>query len=239
MFDQNEQMARSFALELLTDVNAWPHIDKEALFATGIAFYRWFFRETSKEEDMAVYAHEFAAHHNVLMHDLDAALQEAAFVTWFVECGFHKLPLFGWSDLRGETTRFSLPSFRLPTDTPENTFLVQWLIWHLNLPRGKATNKTPYSTLRCWSRDLVSTLPDPCELDRELLVFACDSFFCWCQTYIHTWDAIHHYMRKFVRARPELVAEQTSVWDAHFINWFVEHILAGRPVDEWSDENAS
>jgi hypothetical protein len=239
MLNPNESLVRSFALGLVTDVRPWPHLDKEALFNTGMEFYRWFFRETCNEWDTEVYALEFMAHHEALMEGLDQALQEAAFITWFVENGFHQLPLLGWSDLAGETTRFSEPSFRLPTNTPEDTFMVQWLIWHLNRPQESTESLASEATLLRWGIELATTLPASCELDCELLVLSCQQFFGWCQAHVHTWDAIYSSMRLFVTIHPKLADEESCVWDAHFIIWFAERIANRRPVDRLSDESAS
>src|SRR5260370_1077716 len=131
---------RVHALELLVSVRNWPHLDKEALFTRGMLFYRWALTHTSDLSDLDVYSEEFAAHHGRLIRQYSLAIQEAAFITWFVENRFHQLPLLGPLVFDSEEekkmlqhTRFSSPSFILPTESPEHSYMVQWLIWHLSL----------------------------------------------------------------------------------------------------------
>lgn len=233
-----ESQVRSLALQLLAELRPWPHLDKEALFSTYVAFYRWFPRHIRKKQDIQVYVDEFLAHHMVLMDGLDPALHEAAFITWFVENGFHELPLLGWSDLAGETTRFSSPSFRLPTSDPDDTFLIQWLIWHLNLPQNSAERHATEATRRIWAVDLAADLPASCKMDRKLLMVSAERFFGWCQEHLCTWDAIYNALRQFSYLRARRADEEASVWDACFIIWLAE-LAIEQPLDGLSDEDAS
>ena len=40
MSKHNRPLLRSLALDMLTELRQWPHLDKEKLFADGMAFYR-------------------------------------------------------------------------------------------------------------------------------------------------------------------------------------------------------
>lgn len=236
---------RTFALEIVAAVSAWPHIDKETLFAESMAFHRWLSLHTSSPADLDIYICEFAMHHAGLMRGLPVGLQEAAFITWFSENGFHKLPLLVSSPEAVEMalqTRFSSPSFRLPTDTRHDGYLIQWLFWHLSQPWDADRQVPPRATLHHWAHGLVSYLPESCDLNRDALMEACNRFFYWCRTSLDTWDPIHHALREFARCCPDLIidyAGQTDVADAHFIRWFIERELDKVELHEWADEDAS
>ena len=235
---KRKSLVRSLALEQLADLRPWPHLDKEELFSTFVEFYQWFLRHIHKKQDMQVYVDEFLAHHRTVMDGLAPALLEAAFITWFVENGFHELPLLGWADLSGETTRFSSPSFRLPTNDPDNTFLIQWLIWHLNLPQNSTERHATEATRRIWAVDLAADLPASCKVDRKQLMESAERFFHWCQEHIRTWDAIFNALRQFSYLYVRQMDEEAREWDARFIIWFSE-MITEQALDKLSDEDAS
>ena len=192
---------------------------------------------------MKVYKVEFDMHHGTLMHGLPCCVQEAAFITWFVENGFHRLPRLAKPDpaLEDEyakllATRFSVPCFHLPTASRSDTYMVQWLFWRDSRPQDQPAPSR--EQLYRWGRGLAQTLPANCELNRDALIGHCASFFSWCLSDDYTWDRLAHHQTNFVRLFPELANEkiETNEWDAHFITWFVGCVLEKLA---WTDERAS
>ena len=228
-------LLRSYALRVLADVSSWPHLDKERLFAESMDFYRWLLANTQDASNLDVYSCEFYAHHAGLMRGLPRGLQDAAFITWFVENRFHLLPLLGplVTGDEGEAelellrkTRFSSPCFRLPTETPHDGYLTQWLVWHLaHLPARRHTPDP--TTLHRWARGQLALLPEESELNREALLTACCRFFAWCRAHLDSWEPIRGPMHDFSGAFPELLLLAQNEWDAHFILWFVGCVLPG------------
>ncbi len=230
-----EIRARAFAVEVLGGVREYPHIEKEALFAHAMAYFRWL-ASLDEEDSIAAYTREFAYQHGPLMSKLNPGLQEAAFVTWFVANGFHRLPLFRKEDtvgLQGETLHFSLPCFPLPTESRDHTFLTQWLCW-LELHRHETP---PGDTLLYrWSRDLARHLPENCGLNRDALIEQCSTFFSWCYTADYDQDMLVSYLKRFALEQENalLWLDEPEVWDAHFLAWFTGCVLCRL---DW--ENAS
>lgn len=240
---QSSPLLRALALDMLTDLRQWPHLDKEKLFADGIAFYRWQLPNASKPENLEVYQTEFEMHHGTLMHGLPLCVQEAAFITWFVENGFHRLPrLEKFDPASGDeyarllAARFSAPCFHLPTTSGSDTYMVQWLFWSDSRPQDQPA-PTREQLFR-WGRDLAQLLPANCELNHDALIGHCASFFSWCMSGDYSWERLCYYQADFVRLFPELANEkiETDEWDAHFITWFVGCVLDGLT---WTDERAS
>src|SRR5258707_6664028 len=129
---------RKCAGELLATLNNQPRINKERLFSDAMAYYRWQISDELAPEALGCYTHEFLAHHKPLVDHLPLEIWQACFITWFVESRLHELPpLLGFdpTDELMQRTRFTSPSFRLPTGEPMETYLVPWVFWHLdNLP---------------------------------------------------------------------------------------------------------
>jgi hypothetical protein len=240
MLKPTDTQVRELALELLASVRRWPHQDKEALFARGMRFYRWALTYTREASDLDVYTEEFALHHGLLLQKSHHAIKDAAFITWFVENRFHHLPLFVF-DAKEETkmvpqTCFSSPVFILPTESPEQSYLIQWLFWHLSLMPVEPADfedeiycayyEQPLAsaTVERWAYGLARCLPASCKLDRPLLVYSALRFFTWCHAHVCRWDALSPYMQKFAFPMNALNAEldEHNVYDAMFIIWFIK-----------------
>lgn len=231
------------ALDMLSELRQWPHLDKERLFADGMAFYRWAFLNVGDQEDMDIYQAEFALHHRTLMHDLPTSVQSAAFITWFVANGFHRLPLLKKPEPAEQDelerllrTRFSSPCFRLPTTSRSDTYVVQWLFWKDSRPQDQPA---PVAVdVSRWGRDFAQSLPAHCAINRNALATHCARFFDWCLSDDYTWDRLCDYHVQFARLFPELTREkiETNEWDAQFISWFVGCVL---DKVGWPDERAS
>lgn len=227
--------ARALAIELLVSVRKCPHINREELFEVALAYYRW---ELAHDEEMdlwAAYMDEFLYQHGSLLQQIGAAL-EAAFATWFVANGFHRLPVFKKEDtlgLHGERLHFSLPCFPLPTSGPDHTFLSQWLNW-VNRHRDEPP---PGDTLLYrWSREMARHLPQDCGLNRDALVEQCCSFLSWCCTADYDPELLLAYMVQFANEHdgPLALFDVPELWEAHFFTWFT-----GRVLSRLDLENAS
>ncbi|HEY3992864.1 MAG TPA: hypothetical protein VGM01_08285, partial [Ktedonobacteraceae bacterium] len=183
MPEPENKVIRACALELLARVSDEPYINKERLFGDAMAYYRWQLTERECEEALDIYMHEFKAHHGALVKPLRLDVWCACFVTWFVEQGFHKLPPLCGFDAQNELmlhTRFSSPSFRLPTGDPTETYLIQWVHWHLDTPLASGTlpNHMQLQFAR-WAWQMVGELPGCYASDRARLLKQAERFFCW------------------------------------------------------------
>jgi hypothetical protein len=221
---------RQYALELLTDVHDQPHIDKEQLFSDAMAFFSWQFTDKeAAEESLDLYMHEFKMHHHQVVNKLTLEVWGACFITWFVEQGFHKLPPLANVDTTDPlilTTRFSSPSFRLPTGMLKETYLIQWILWHLeNLPAPleRANGTLVYQ----WSQGLLESLPVEAYVISRRVINDAMRFFFWAREHLRTWVRFSEYEMAFLYSRPEckdtLLNDPCS--DTLFIGWFVENVL--------------
>lgn len=89
----DDAFARSCALDLLVALRQLPYERKEKLFADAVIFYRWYITHHDEMEHLSYYLETFDLIHPELVGKLTDALQEAAFVTWFIEQGYHQLPV--------------------------------------------------------------------------------------------------------------------------------------------------
>lgn len=80
-----DAFARSIALDLLTELRASKHINKEQLFADAVIFYRWFLPRMENKDEYEHYWKLFAEEHPRLAHKLEPPLRMACFITWFRE----------------------------------------------------------------------------------------------------------------------------------------------------------
>jgi len=222
-----DMKARALALDMLVAIRAWPHINREELFESALAYFRW--KLTFPDEDglLAAYTHEFLHHHDALMAGLDLALQQAAFVVWFTANGLHRLPLIRVTDTtneQGQRVHFASPCFHLPTDTRDDTFLMQWLRWRESLPGTLATPQK--AQVYQWSHDLARRVPDYCMLNRDELTEQCSRFFTWGFTDGYSLDTVRAYMIQFAHDQAgEVPIEDPELWDAHFLAWFAGRVL--------------
>ena len=226
MRQPDDAFLRTYALEMLADVNDQPYINKEKLFADTMAFYRWRLSQDEAEDALALYMHEFRVHHRQVVHRLDKEVWSACFITWFIEQGFHRLPpLTGFDpedeDMRG--TRFSSPSFRLPTGEPTETYLVQWVLWHLDNP-PRDGHLDGGQVLR-WARGLADDQALRKRRERLVLIEKAIRFFSWCRLSVHTWTRFMEYVMDFLYSEPERIETLLNHprWDTCFVNWFVDH----------------
>ncbi len=228
---------RQYALEMLADVNDQPHIDKEQLFSDAIAFFSWQLRDKeAAEEALDLYMHEFKMHHHQVVNKLALEVWSACFITWFVEQGFHKLPPLANIDPTDPlilTTRFSSPSFLLPTGVLKETYLIQWVLWHLeNLPAPleRADNTLVYQ----WSMGLLESLPLEAHVKSRKLLNMVRSFFFWTREHLRTWTRFSEYEIAFLYSRPEckdtLLNDPCS--DLLFITWFARNVLKHVELDD-------
>jgi hypothetical protein len=219
--------ARAMAIDMLVAVRAWPHINREEIFESALAYFRWKLTFPDEEGMLAAYTHEFLHHHDALMADLDLALQQAAFVVWFAANGLHRLPLISVADAtneQGQRVHFSSPCFHLPTDTRDDTFLMQWLRWRESLPETLA--RPQKAQIYQWSRGLATRLPDYCMLNRDALTEQCSSFFAWGFTDGYSLDTVRACMIQFARDQAgEVPIDDPDLWDAHFLIWFAGRVL--------------
>jgi hypothetical protein len=219
--------ARAMAIDVLIAGRAWPHINREELFESALTYFRWKLAFPDEDGMLDAYTHEFLRHHDALMADLDIALQQAAFVVWFAANGLHRLPLISVDDAtneQGQRVHFSSPCFHLPTDTRDDTVLMQWLRWRESLPE---THVEPSKTeIYQWSRELATRLPNYCLLNRNALTEQCCRFFAWCFTEDYSLDTIRSCMIQFARdLADEAAIEDPDLWDAHFLAWFAGRVL--------------
>lgn len=88
-----DAFARSCALDLIKELRASKHINKEQLFADAVIFYRWFLPRMENKDEYERYWKLFCQEHPRLAQKLDAPLRMACFVTWFRENLYGILPL--------------------------------------------------------------------------------------------------------------------------------------------------
>lgn len=229
MLQPKDRHVRTYALGMLTRVNDQPHINKEKLFSDAMAFYRWQCSEKLAEESLGIYRHEFCAHHRQLTDKLEHAVWQACFITWFVEQGFHKLPPLTGFDPHDELmqrTRFSSPSFRLPTGEPADTYLMQWMLWNLDKPPVSPAQAESELLYR-WSRGLVDSLPDDDDAYGEALLKYALRFFHWARGSLRTWARFMEYFMAFLYSQPDQIEALLShpCADALFVLWFARHNL--------------
>lgn len=248
MQQSDDAFIRTYALEMLTDVNDQPYINKEKLFADSIAFYRWRLTEEEAEGSLDLYMHEFLVHHRQVVRRLEKEVWCACFITWFVEQGFHCLPpLTGFDpkDTYMLNTRFSKPSFRLPTGEPTETYLIQWVLWHLDNPL-KPEARVDETQVQRWARELVDMQNPFNEAERSARIDLAARFFRWCRLSVRTWAKFMEYVMNFLYSHPaqiESLLDQPD-WDLDFIIWFTcQNIDGARPSAdkedrEWRDDGS-
>ena len=230
MSEVNDTLVRGYALDFLTDVNNQPRMNKEKLFADCVAYYRWLLADKETPGALDLYLSEFEAHHGSLVAELDAPVRVACFITWFVEQGLHRLPpLTGFdpNDTSMPRTRFTSPSFRLPTGDPVDSYLVQWLYWHMGSPLrmepGRGALEPDRTQLERWAREMASELPSWYRMNRAILIERITRFFCWCSTSLRSWQTFIDYVDAFHASKPRWPDEfDPGVWDACFVNWFCQ-----------------
>lgn len=214
---------REYALEMLVELNDRPHMNKEKLFSDSMAFYRWRLSEKEADGSLAYYMHEFGKHHGHLVNSLDVPVQCACFITWFVEHGFHKLPpLTGFdpTDEYMQKTRFSSPSFRLPTGNAAETYVIQWVLWSLAHPLSSLA-KLLESDVERWADGLLKTQSPPNEQERARLRDNARHFFTWGRTEVRAWSDFSALMQDFLRECPDMACVAAyPAWDTAFVNWF-------------------
>ncbi|HEX7735626.1 MAG TPA: hypothetical protein VF458_12230 [Ktedonobacteraceae bacterium] len=230
-------LVRSYALEMLADVKEHPHMNKEQLFTDAMAFYRWRLTEKEEaEEALELYMHEFRMLHKQVVSKLSLEVWGACFITWFVEKGFHKLPpLTGYdpTDQMMLNTRFSSPSFRLPTGEPTETFLIQWVLWHLDNPPAPAELLPGKSLVYRWSRELLESLPTDEFRMSDALLNRVMRFFFWAREHLRTWAAFTEHQTAFLYSQPgrcDVLADPCV--DLLFIHWFVKTVLDQHKQDQ-------
>lgn len=237
----SNELVRAYALEMVTDVKQYPHIDKEQLFVNAMAFFRW--RLTDKdeaEEALDLYMYEFRMLHQQVVNKLSLEVWSACFITWFVEKGFHKLPPLTGFDPTDEmmlNTRFSSPSFCLPTGEPTETYLIQWMLWHLDNPPAPTEMQPPSALLYRWSRELLESLPVYDFLMCDAQLHNVMRFFSWARVHLRTWARFMDYQTAFIYSRPSRTwdAEDTCI-DLWFINWFTQNVLDRMDPRKLSEE---
>lgn len=245
MLKPNETFVRTFALDLLVDLRDLPHINKEKLFADAVGYYRWQFTHEMAAESLPLYKREFAYQHGALLAHSQPEVQAACFIRWFVENRFHEmLPLITKEpdDEIFQRTRFSSPSFSLPTADPMETYLIQWIYWFLD------TLPTPNNGCcedLIWAEALVEHLNEEHELPSEQyadLIDDCRRFFRWCWTSLRSWKMIMALLVSFFQSTTisDLDPYDYQLADAHFITWFcandLDHLL---PSEDEKDDAAS
>lgn len=236
MSNQTDKLARMYALELLSALNDQPHMDKEKLFADAVAYYRWLLADKKASEALEIYWHEFKAHHKTLVIGMEPDVRIGCFITWFVEQSFHTLPPLIVRPTTEEhqlphtrLTRFSQPSFRLPTGDPVESYLMQWLYWHLDhLPAdGAAADR---GLLYRWGDELVNQLSEHHSFaydDYPALFKNAVRFFAWCLNDLRSWDTFMDLFVLFLASEAGQTIDQAdaSLADVCFVNWFCQRVL--------------
>lgn len=236
MSTSKDTLARAYALEVLSALNEYTHINKEKLFATAVAYYRWFLAEEKAPASLEIYWHEFRAHHKTLVGGMTPEVRVACFITWFVEQHFHVLPPLtnAFADDKHllalmERTRFSSPSFSLPTGDPDECYLTQWLYWHIDNP-PKAGTLPDKSSLCRWADGMVGELMEQHELDDDectVLFKHAEQFFAWSLGHLRTLDSFMDLFVAFLKSEAGQAIDQsdTPLADACFVNWFCQSSL--------------
>lgn len=89
----DDASARACALNLLVNLRSLQYSFKEELFATAVIFYRWYFAHYDEMEHLNNYLDLFHQLHPTLLVEQTEAQYEASFVAWFVDQGFHQMPV--------------------------------------------------------------------------------------------------------------------------------------------------
>ena len=229
-----DTLVRAYALEILVPLSGQPRINKEKLFADAVAYYRWLLADAQAMEALDVYWNEFRAHHKTLLARMGSDERVACFITWFVEQEFHKqaplnrtLTKEEYLRVKTEKISFSSPSFRLPTGDPVESYLVQWLYWHLdNLHESGA--ETDQALIAHWAEGMISELLEEHQLsDDESAAFRTHAahFFAWSRKHLRTWDMFMGLFVVFLKDELGQAIDQsdTPLADACFVHWFCQH----------------
>jgi hypothetical protein len=236
MLKENDTLARAYAVEILSTLNEYARINKEKLFADAVAYYRWRLADKKALEALDTYWYEFKAHHKSLVAGMQPEVRVACFITWFVEQHFHTLPPItgnGTSDLALQTSRkrarFSSPSFRLPTGDPVESYLIQWLFWHLDNPPAPGAQPDRLQLHR-WAKEMLEEVMEDHKLSSEefsMLFKDAALFFAWSLEHLHSWNAFMDLFVAFLKSEEGLATDQsdTPFMDACFVHWFCQHSL--------------
>lgn len=226
----NGRFVRSYALDVLVELNDQPHINKEKLFADAMAYYRWQFTHSNALESLPLYQREFNAQHSKLLSPRPPAVRAACFITWFVENIFHKMPPLVTpypDDECFQRTRFSSPSFYLPTGEASETFLVQWIYWLIDHPPVSPDAPCDEQHL---ALALVNQVHSRHALDLDAwteLNAHSARFFRWCWHFLRSWDVMIVLLILFYNSEEGRVVPDGDFLcaDAALVNWFCHREL--------------
>ena len=246
---------RSLASDLLAAVRDSQSFNKEELFVNAIAFYRWYAINVQEEEELRVYTRTFATlYPHLAGKRVNPGLQDACFITWFVARRFHRIPPL-LANKRDDMPILSfLAEHDPPFSLPENAqveglgYVERWVASFLDSRQDgehgnslflmDASHTPAEALLQSWSRELIRSLPDTCDLEREALLRDGQKFFAWCYGNLRSWSTFETYMRLFIvcylgaPTNCETALDPNTV-NAHFIVWFLANGFDQQPlIDE-------